>query len=266
MGGAAEHGEGGIGAAAARVGPGAQHGGGHDRADPVRVSRSGRQARTSTRMAWRWSAASLVSSRIRRASVRSVAAVVAVSTSQPAWTRTRAQADASCRVEWAGPVPPPARCWPGETGSGRRRSGGVGVLVGVDPDGRPRRPLPAWPSRWLLARTLTWSVPVRTKHGRTVMGHARLPRAVRLLHQASSPGWTSPAKDTTAGQSFSGSHPPLPVPARDQGSRPASPTESRRDDRPAVASGRDPCPPWRPSCFLEEGAGCDGAGVDESAT
>jgi hypothetical protein len=42
---------------------------------PVRVSRSGRQARTSTRMAWRWSAASAVSSRIRRAKRRSVAAV-----------------------------------------------------------------------------------------------------------------------------------------------------------------------------------------------
>jgi hypothetical protein len=40
--------------------------------------------------------------------------------------------------------------------------GDVGVLVGVDADGRPRRSLPAWPSRWLLARTLTWSVPVRT--------------------------------------------------------------------------------------------------------
>ena len=32
MGGAAEHGEGGVGAAAARMRPGAQHGGGHDRA------------------------------------------------------------------------------------------------------------------------------------------------------------------------------------------------------------------------------------------
>jgi hypothetical protein len=34
---------------------------------PGRVSRSGRQARTSTRMACRWQAAPLVSSRIRRA-------------------------------------------------------------------------------------------------------------------------------------------------------------------------------------------------------
>ena len=40
--------------------------------------------------------------------------------------------------------------------------------------------------------------------GRTVMGHARLPRVVRLLHQASSSdragagssGWTSPVPDT----------------------------------------------------------------------
>jgi hypothetical protein len=38
----------------------------------------------------------------------------------------------------------------------------------------------------LLARRMTWSVPVRTKHGRTVMGHARCDRVVRLLHQASS--------------------------------------------------------------------------------
>jgi hypothetical protein len=55
------------------------------------------------------------------------------------------------------------------------------------------------------------------------MGHARCDRAVRLLHQASSSdragagshGWTSPVQDTHAGQSFSGSHPPPPVPARD---------------------------------------------------
>ena len=55
------------------------------------------------------------------------------------------------------------------------------------------------------------------------MGHARCDRAVRLLHQASSfdragagsCGWTSPVQDTHAGQSFSGSHPPPPVPARD---------------------------------------------------
>src|SRR5215218_3435656 len=98
-GGPPEHGEGGIGAAAARMGPGAQHGGGHDRAHPDRVSRSGRQARTSTPMAWRWSAASAVSSRIRRAKLRKVAAVVAVSTSQLAWTRNRAQAATSWRVE-----------------------------------------------------------------------------------------------------------------------------------------------------------------------
>jgi hypothetical protein len=101
-GGAAQHREGGIGAAAARMGPGAQHGGGHDRAHPARASRSGRQARTSTRMAWRWSAASAVSSRIRRAKLRKVAkvaAVVAVPTSQLAWTRNRAQAATSWRVE-----------------------------------------------------------------------------------------------------------------------------------------------------------------------
>src|SRR5215213_382615 len=50
----------------------------------------------------------------------------------------------------------------------------------------------------------TWSGPVRTKHGRTVMGHARGDRAVRLLHQASSSDWagagssrrTSPVQDT----------------------------------------------------------------------
>jgi hypothetical protein len=47
-------------------------------------------------------------------------------------------------------------------------------------------------------------VPVRTKHGRTVTGHARMPRAVKLLHHASSSnragagsrGWTSPVQDT----------------------------------------------------------------------
>jgi hypothetical protein len=39
--------------------------------------------------------------------------------------------------------------------------GGVGVLVGVDADGRPRRTLPAWPCVVLLARRMTWSVPVR---------------------------------------------------------------------------------------------------------
>ena len=71
-----QHGEGGVRAAAAGMGPGAQHGGGHDRPTPDRVSRSGRQARTSPRMAWRWSAASAVSSRIRRAKLRKVAAVV----------------------------------------------------------------------------------------------------------------------------------------------------------------------------------------------
>ena len=67
---------------------------------PGRVSRSGRQARTSTRMAWRWSAASLVSSLIRRAKLRSVAAVLLFSTSQPVWSRSRAQAATSWRVEW----------------------------------------------------------------------------------------------------------------------------------------------------------------------
>src|SRR5918994_6409149 len=43
--------------------------------------------------------------------------------------------------------------------------------------------------------------------GRTVTGHARLPRAVKLLHQASSSGragagsrgWTSPVQDTPSG-------------------------------------------------------------------
>jgi hypothetical protein len=55
------------------------------------------------------------------------------------------------------------------------------------------------------------------------MGHARCDRAVRLLQQASSSdragtgshGWTTPVQDTPAGQAFSGSHPPPPVPARD---------------------------------------------------
>ena len=48
---------------------------------PGRVSRSGRQARTNSRMAWRWAAAWLVSSWIRRAKLRSVTAVLEVSTS-----------------------------------------------------------------------------------------------------------------------------------------------------------------------------------------
>jgi hypothetical protein len=59
--------------------------------------------------------------------------------------------------------------------------------------------------------------------GRTVMGHARLPRVVRLLHQASSSDRagagsserTSPVQDTQRGQSFSGSRPQPPAPARD---------------------------------------------------
>ena len=59
--------------------------------------------------------------------------------------------------------------------------------------------------------------------GRTVMGHARLPRVVRLLHQASSSDRagagsserTSPVQDTHRGQSFSGSRSQPPAPARD---------------------------------------------------
>ena len=48
-------------------------------------------------MAWRWSAASLVSSRIRPAKLPSVAAVLLVSMSQSVWTRSRAQAATSWR-------------------------------------------------------------------------------------------------------------------------------------------------------------------------
>ena len=80
--------------------------------------------------------------------------------------------------------------WPLEAGMGRRQL--------------------AWQRRHghrvvLLARRMTWSVPVRTKHGRTVRNMPDCHRAVRLLHQASSSdragagsrGRTSPARDTT---------------------------------------------------------------------
>ena len=70
-------------------------------------------------------------------------------------------------------------------------------------------------------------VPVRLEHGRTVMGHTRLPRVVRLLYQASSPGRPVPA---TAGgqvlpepsrQSGRGSHLLLPSPADHHRTTPA---------------------------------------------
>ena len=55
------------------------------------------------------------------------------------------------------------------------------------------------------------------------MGHARGDRAVRLLHQASSsdrgrrrqPRVDKSSQGHHKGQSFSGSHPPPPAPARD---------------------------------------------------
>ena len=77
-----EHGEGGIGAAAAGMGPGAQDNGGHNRATPVRLSRSGGQARTRVVMALVWSAISAFRSWMRRARARRLIAVAAVSTSQ----------------------------------------------------------------------------------------------------------------------------------------------------------------------------------------
>ena len=95
------------------------------------------------------------------------------------------------------------------------------------------------------------------------MGHARVPRVVRLLHQASSSnragagsrGWTSPVPDTPAGQSFSGSHPQPPVPARDhhrtEGSLTAAPISglSAAIWRPRWARFRQRCEPaWNAQC------------------
>jgi hypothetical protein len=79
-GGPTQHGEGGVAAAAARIGP-----------TPHRLSRSGRQARTRVVMACVWSAISASRSWMRRARARRLATVAAVSTSQVARWRNRPQ-------------------------------------------------------------------------------------------------------------------------------------------------------------------------------
>src|SRR5215218_634505 len=90
-GGVAQHREGGLGPAAARMGPGTQH----DRATigptPVGVSSSGCQARTSAVMARVCSAISASRSWMRRARARRLATVAAVSGSVSARCRSRPQ-------------------------------------------------------------------------------------------------------------------------------------------------------------------------------
>jgi hypothetical protein len=96
--GAAQHGEGGIAWAAARMGPGAQHDRGHDRAHPAAAEQVGCQVRTKALMARVWSATSVFRRWMRRAKVRRLAAVAAVSTSQVACCRSRPQVATSRAV------------------------------------------------------------------------------------------------------------------------------------------------------------------------